>query len=71
MPKQPQNPPRTATPAERHRADPKFARDVTRAEFGRFYWNDELAEEVRTDPHFLTLTDCFLSWNTKVGSGAV
>ena len=46
-------PPRTPrlaqaqAPAKRDRADPKFARDLTRAEFGRFYWNDELAKEVQ------------------------
>ena len=37
----------------------------------QIHYGLELAEEVRTDPHFLTLTDCFLSWNTKLGSGAV
>ena len=37
----------------------------------QIHYGLELAEEVRTDPHFLALTDCFLSWNTKLGSGAV
>jgi len=32
-------------PADRAKA--KFARDITRAEFGRFYWDDRRAGEVR------------------------
>ena len=46
-------PPRTirrvTTSSKRDGADPKFAREITRAVFGRFYWNDELAKEVRRD----------------------
>jgi hypothetical protein len=47
MTKPPRMPARSAPLSKSDPRDPKFARDITRAEFGRFYWNDELAEEVR------------------------
>ncbi len=46
-PQPPRTPIRNSPPPKSDTRDPKFARDITRAEFGRFYWNDELAEEVR------------------------
>lgn len=36
-----------AAPPNPAGAKQSFARALARAEFGRFYWNDELAEEVR------------------------
>lgn len=46
--KPPRTPPRAEATSKRDtREGSRFAREMTRIEFGRFYWNDELAEEVR------------------------